>query len=101
MGDTPPPVAIPSQGDLDQIRRRFLALNDKRLALALAELRPQQQDFPRLLPLLFHVNHPLLPGYVSEHTPAGVSGFRMDARQLESARKLARQFQLRNRARRE
>ena len=67
MGDTPPPVAIPSQGDLDQIRRRFLALNDKRLALALAELRPQQQDFPRLLPLLFHVNHPLLPGYVSEH----------------------------------
>ena len=57
---------------LSQLRARFLKVNDGRLERAMQALSTRQQLVLRLLPLLFHVNHPLLPGYVSGRTPAGV-----------------------------
>lgn len=77
---------------LSQLRARFLKLNDGRLARAMEGLSPRQQGVLTLLPLFFHVNHPLLPGYVSGSTPAGVSNFEPDTNALAEAQRLTRSF---------
>lgn len=77
---------------LTQLRARFLTINAGRLQRALLALPTRQQLVLRLLPLLFHVNHPLLPGYVSGTTPAGLSGFEPDDDLLAEAQRLTRSF---------
>lgn len=77
---------------LAQLRARFMALNDGRMARAVEGLTPRQQSVLNLLPLFFHVNHPLLPGYVSGSTPAGLSNFEPDAQALTEAQRLTRSF---------
>ncbi|HKS14943.1 MAG TPA: class I adenylate cyclase [Pseudomonas sp.] len=77
---------------LTQLRGRFLQLNRGRLARAMAGLSSRQQQVLTLLPLFFHVNHPLLPGYVSGATPAGLSGFEPDPGMLAEAQRLTRSF---------
>jgi adenylate cyclase class 1 len=77
---------------LAQLRARFLKVNNGRLARAMQALSTRQQLVLRLLPLLFHVNHPLLPGYVSGTTPAGVAAFEPDEELLAEAQRLTRSF---------
>ncbi|GIZ10858.1 class I adenylate cyclase [Pseudomonas sp. NCCP-436] len=77
---------------LAQLRSRFLRINQGRLERTLQALSPRQQLVLRLLPLLLHVNHPLLPGYVSATTPAGLSGFEPDDDSLAEIQRLARSF---------
>ncbi|OPA96691.1 adenylate cyclase [Pseudomonas fluorescens] len=77
---------------LAQLRARFMALNEGRMARAVEGLTPRQQSVLTLLPLFFHVNHPLLPGYVSSSTPAGLSNFEPDAQALTEAQRLTRSF---------
>lgn len=77
---------------LAQLRARFLKINDGRLARAMQALSTRQQLVLRLLPLLLHVNHPLLPGYVSGTTPAGLCGFEPSDELLAEATRLTRSF---------
>ncbi|MDH4553629.1 class I adenylate cyclase [Pseudomonas sp. BN417] len=77
---------------LAQLRARFLKVNGGRLSRAMQALSTRQQLVLRLLPLLFHVNHPLLPGYVSGTTPAGVAAFEPDEELLAEAQRLTRSF---------
>ncbi|OPA83458.1 adenylate cyclase [Pseudomonas fluorescens] len=77
---------------LAQLRARFMALNEGRMARAIEGLTPRQQSVLTLLPLFFHVNHPLLPGYVSGSTPAGLSNFEPDTQALTEAQRLTRSF---------
>lgn len=77
---------------LNQLRARFLKLNTIRMNRALEGLSPRQQSVLTLLPLFFHVNHPLLPGYVSSNTPAGLSNYEPDADVLTEAQRLTRSF---------
>jgi adenylate cyclase class 1 len=77
---------------LSQLKQRFLNLNQQRYARTCAALSERQQQFLQLLPLLFHVNHPMLPGYVSHSTPAGIYQFLPDADQLRYAKIIARSF---------
>ena len=77
---------------LGQLRARFLKVNDGRLGRAMQALSTRQQLVLKLLPLLFHVNHPLLPGYVSASTPAGLSGYEPDDNTLAEAQRLTRSF---------
>ncbi len=84
--------------DLTQVRRRFMELNRARLDRLVGELRPRQQDYLRLLPLLFHINHPMLPGFVNNETPAGLSGYQPDRDVLTVARGLCRSLQYKPRA---
>jgi len=77
---------------LSQLRARFLKLNEGRMARAMEGLSTRQQGVLNLLPLFFHVNHPLLPGYVSGSTPAGLSNFEPDANVLAEAQRLTRSF---------
>lgn len=78
--------------ELRAVRRRFLALNRDRLQRVTSSLQPQQQLFIELLPLLFHINHPMLPGFLNTDTPCGVSGFSPGKRCIQAARRLARSF---------
>ncbi|MDQ0123872.1 adenylate cyclase class 1 [Pseudomonas lini] len=77
---------------LGQLRARFLKLNEGRMARAMSGLSTRQQSVLTLLPLFFHVNHPLLPGYVSGNTPAGLSNYEPDANVLAEAQRLTRSF---------
>ncbi|MCB1759447.1 MAG: class I adenylate cyclase, partial [Gammaproteobacteria bacterium] len=86
--------------DLEQIRRRFTLIQRERLRRIEMELLPTQQSFIELLPLLFHINHPMLPGFVNTQTPAGIPGFVPGKRLLQIAKSISRSFEYKKRARR-
>ncbi|MFM1891403.1 MAG: hypothetical protein RLZ44_480, partial [Pseudomonadota bacterium] len=92
------PAATPEYGlgrkELQQVRERCLQLRDQRLARIKDSLQREQRQFLELLPLLFHVNHPLLPGFVDTATPAGVADYRPSREDLLLARRHARSFAL-------
>lgn len=77
---------------LATVRARFLAASNVRLARACEGFSTRQKQVLVLLPLLFHVNHPLLPGYVSGFTPAGISGYEPSEEVLAEGQRLARSF---------
>ena len=77
---------------LTQLRTRFMTLSNGRLSRALEGMSTRQQTVLNLLPLFFHVNHPLLPGYVSGSTPAGVSNYQPSTLALAEAQRLTRSF---------
>jgi len=87
-------------GELDfkLIKQRFVKLNLARLQRVHSDLRPSQRDFIQLLPLLFHVNHPILPGYVSKDTPVGLPEYRPSREALAAARRLSKSFSWKKRA---
>jgi len=89
-----------SRKDLKTIRQRFLRLHRERLARILQELRPRQQEFLELLPLLLHINHPMLPGFVKSDTPKGLPDYNPSRRTLLAARRLSRSFSYKRRAQR-
>ena len=64
----------------------------ERLRRVYESLTPRQQDLLDLLPLLFHLNHPLLPGYVSHDTPAGVADYSPSSEALLAAKRIAKAF---------
>lgn len=82
---------------LQKIRRRFHNLQRERLRRIENELRPNQQNALKLLPLLFHINHPTLPGFVNTSTPAGVCDFKPSRELVRIARSFSRSFTYRNR----
>lgn len=79
---------------LASVRKRFLLANSDRLHRTRMGLTHQQDIFLCALPLLFHCNHPMLPGFVSHNTPAGISGFRPGKTDLTYAKAIARSFVL-------
>ncbi len=84
--------------DVEATKKRFLMLNRERLRRAEECMRPTQRDFLDFLPLLFHVNHPRLPGYVSKGTPAGICDFSPTKRALTAAKKYIQRFEYQKRA---
>lgn len=81
--------------DVRGIKKRFETINQERLGRTRATLRPQQQDVLDMLPLLFHVNHPALPGFVSTATPAGISNYIKEGQAIMAARRIVRGFDYR------
>ncbi|MDB6060024.1 MAG: adenylate cyclase [Verrucomicrobiaceae bacterium] len=77
---------------LKVIKQRFLQVNEARLERTKSALDARQQVFLDLLALLFHVNHPMLPGYVSHQTPCGVSEYNPSKIDIERGQRLARSF---------
>ncbi|MGH8545441.1 MAG: class I adenylate cyclase [Gammaproteobacteria bacterium] len=77
-GTAPLCIAMPSRSyppepavDLS-VEGRFLAINRARLLRIRELLSPEQSRFVDTLPVLFHLNDPALPGFVSKQTPAGI-----------------------------
>src|SRR5690606_40494813 len=82
----------PGKRSLEQIRRRFMAINDARLTRALSRLTPKQQQFILALPLFFHVNHPQFPGFIGSDCPSGMSNYQPDRLILRLAKGYAKGF---------
>ncbi|MES9930870.1 MAG: class I adenylate cyclase [Candidatus Thiodiazotropha sp. 6PDIVS] len=89
-----------SRKELNAVRQRFIRLHRERLRRIYQELRPSQQEFLNLLPLLFHINHPMLPGFVSSDTVTGIPDYSPSRVALDAAAKLSRSFQYKKRAQR-
>jgi adenylate cyclase, class 1 len=68
----------------------FESINRARLHRIREALRPEQVRFFDVLPLLFHVNRPGLPGYVSRATPAGIQRFAPGPEAMDAALHLFR-----------
>lgn len=77
---------------LAQLKQRFLSLNQQRHTRTCDALSERQQHFLMLLPLLFHVNHPMLPGYLSHAVPCGIVAYKPDKEELRLAKTMARSF---------
>jgi adenylate cyclase class 1 len=77
---------------LRQLKQRFMGVNQARLARARSSLDARQLVFLDVLPLLFHSNHPMLPGYVSHQTPHGVSDYTPSKIDITRAQRIARSF---------
>lgn len=84
--------------DFKAVKERFNKLNKARHARMYQDMRANQKDLVSLLPLLFHVNHPMLPGYVSKDTPAGIPEYTPDANALQTAKRISKSFLFKKRA---
>ncbi len=87
-----------SKKDLHTITQRFKNLNQIRLQRAQGFLLPKQQAFLSLLALLFQTNNPLLPGYISSKTPAGIPDYKPNKQTILAAKKIAKSFRYKRRA---
>ncbi|PVY76929.1 adenylate cyclase [Tamilnaduibacter salinus] len=85
---------------LRQLCDRFLAVNEARLERTRTALGPRQRVVPDLLPLVFHLNHPALPGYLDGHCPQGIAHYEPSRAVLHAARREARSFRMRSSGRR-
>jgi adenylate cyclase class 1 len=65
--------------------KRFGMVNRERLRRVVESLSARQREFIELLPLLFHINHPLLPGYIGRDAPFGISDYTPTAASLRAA----------------
>lgn len=84
--------------DFKEIKQRFIALNRVRLQRAKDDMRLRQREFIELLPLLFHINHPLLPGYITKNTVTGIPDYSPGPEALHIAHRLAMSFSYKKRA---
>jgi len=84
--------------DVRAVRKRFLAINRERLRRTEGALSWRNRDFLDLLPLLFHINHAMLPGFVSKQTPAGISNWTATKKGLVAGKRIAKSFDYKKRA---
>lgn len=85
---------------LRRLRDRFLAVNQQRWQRAHSALTYRQQMVLEVLPLVFHTNHPALPGYQDADCPYGLSHYQPSPATLGAARRLARTFSVRDEGKR-
>ncbi|WNO08999.1 class I adenylate cyclase [Teredinibacter sp. KSP-S5-2] len=91
------PIALENSFDrhnLNVLLKRFMQINLGRLQRMREALSERQQRIIDVLPLLFHCNHPMLPGYVSRQTPARLSNYKPDKNDLRLGKTIARSFTL-------
>ena len=84
--------------DIDKVKKRFLLLNRERLRRSEDCMRANQRDFLDFLPLLFHINHPRLPGYVSKGAPCGICDYTPSSKALTAAVRHIPRFEYAKRA---
>jgi len=84
--------------ELAAIVGRFQSLHRLQLQRIQEHQTPRQHDFLDLLPLLFHCNHPMLPGFVSSETPAGIPDYVPGRRTLLAVKRLSKSFEYKRRA---
>ncbi len=83
-----------SKTDLNVICQRFRNLHRQRQQQIQELLLPGQQVFLDLLPLLFHLNNPLLPGFFSTETPSGISQYQPSSKTINAAEQFSAIFAL-------
>ncbi|MFA5626533.1 MAG: class I adenylate cyclase [Thiohalomonadaceae bacterium] len=88
-------TALYDDGNIDfrAVRHRFMKLNQARLERVREALRGRRCNVLEVLPLLFHINHAMFPGFVSKETPAGIIDYSPARHELEAGKRLARSFE--------
>jgi adenylate cyclase class 1 len=89
------PLIIAEKLDRQSLRvvlKRFLDINEGRLIRTIGFLNSHQQSFLESLPLMLHVNHTLLPGYISNNTPCGISRYEPTKNSIRAAKSIANAF---------
>lgn len=87
-----------SKKDLHAIIQRFKSLNQLRQQRVQSYLTPRQQIFLQLLPLLFHQNQPLLPGFISLETAAGIPDYTPNKQTRLAAKQFSKGFTYKRKA---
>lgn len=81
---------------LRRLRDRFWQVNGARWQRAHSALSYRQQAVLEVLPLVFHLNHPALPGYLDHDCPFGIAHYQPPPEALGAAQRLARSFAMRD-----
>ena len=76
----------------------FIRLSERRFSRMESSLSPVQADKLKLIPLLFHVNHPLLPGYIDKFTPCGIPNYNPSHLEKKIAKTVSQGFEYKARA---
>ncbi|WP_428241425.1 class I adenylate cyclase [Gynuella sp.] len=77
---------------MTELGKRFRAVNEGRLERLRSGMQNTQQQFLELLPMLFHVNHHMLPGWIEDDVPKGVSFYYPDRAVLSSLGQISRSY---------
>ncbi len=88
----------PVNYNLSHLKDSFLKVNRMRLGRTAEFLSTEQGHFLELLPLLFHINHPELPGFISDHTVTGICAYSPGYSAFQAAKALFPQVKLERRA---
>lgn len=80
--------------NLRLIRKRFESINLARLKRMRDALAERHQHFLDVLPILFHCNHPLLPGFVNRKTPSKITQYKPSLKEVDAAKIFGRSFAL-------
>jgi adenylate cyclase class 1 len=80
--------------NLSVIRKRFLAINEDRLTRMRDALPERHRLFLDTLALMFHTNHPMLPGFVDRQAPCKISNYKPSKQEIQAAKAIARSLTL-------
>ncbi len=78
--------------EVADVRQAFARWNQAQLQRMLEDYSTEQQAALQLIPLIFHINHRLLPGYNGPDTPAGIYGYKPEKDVIELGRQFNRRF---------
>ena len=87
-------IQLPSAAQINQWRQSFSALNSARLKQARSLLFERQTRVLDVLPLLIHLNHPQLPGFINNKVPAGIEHYVPHTDSLSALRSVAKSIQV-------
>ena len=77
---------------ITELNKRFRTVNDGRLDRLRNGMQNTQRQFLELLPMLFHVNHHLLPGWLDDEVPKGVAFYYPDRNVLSALSQISRSY---------
>ncbi|GLS27078.1 class I adenylate cyclase [Marinibactrum halimedae] len=77
---------------LNRLKERFLHISAERLLRTRAALPERQHIVLDLLCLLFHCNHPAMPGYLTTNTPSGIWNYQPSKTEQQMAKSVCRSF---------
>lgn len=80
------------------IKKDFIRLSQRRYSRMESSLSGVQADKLKLIPLLFHVNHPMLPGYVDKFTPCGIPNYTPSHLEKQIAKTVSQSFEYKPKA---
>ena len=81
----------------EAVVKRFLTYNQHRLERTQLALTERQRVFLEVLPLLYHVNHEKIPGFVSYECPCGVARYTPSKETLRAMAGVSMGFQYQQR----
>ncbi len=87
-------IQLPSSQQINQWRQSFLSLNNARLEQARSLMLDRQTRVLDVLPILLHLNHPQLPGFINHRVPTGIEHYSPQADSVSALRFVAKGLQI-------